>query len=64
MLVHTQCPHCITCGCDFLDGVILPDIPQLHLAVPRATNELPKPTTLHVHIGNPLLVLPPTSDHS
>ena len=64
MLVHTQCPHRVTCSGDLPDGFILPDIPQLHLSVSRATNQFPEPTTLHMHISNPLLVLPPTSDHS
>ena len=63
MLVDTQRPHCVACGRDLPDRVILPDIPQLHLSVPRPADQLPEPTTLHVHVGDPLLVLSPTSNH-
>ena len=63
MFVHAQRPHCVACGRDFPDRIILPDVPQLYLAVPRSADQLPEPTALHVHIGDPLLVLPPTSNH-
>lgn len=63
MLMDTQRPHCVTCGRNLANRVILPNIPQLHLSIPRSADQLPKTTTLHMHVGDPLLVLSPTSDH-
>ena len=61
--MHTQRPHCVTRRRNFPDWVILPDIPQLHFSIPRPTYQLPEPTALHMHVGDPLLVLSPTSNH-
>ena len=61
--MNAQCPHRVTCGGNLSDRVILSNIPQFHFSVPRSADQFPEPTTLHVHVGNPLLVLSPTSDH-
>lgn len=63
MLMHTQRPHCVARGRNLPNGVLLPNVPQLHLSIPRPTYQLSEPTTLHMHVGDPLLVLSPTSDH-
>ena len=63
MFMDTQCPHCVTYSGNLSDRVILSDIPQLHLPIPRPTDQLSETTTLHVHVGDPLLVLSPTSNH-
>ena len=63
MLMDTQRPHCVTCGRNLPDRVIFPNVPELHLSIPRSAYQLPEPTTLHMHVGDPLLVLSPTSNH-
>lgn len=63
VFVDTQRSHCVTYGCDFSNGIIFSDIPQLHLSVPRPADQLSESTALHVHVRDPLLVLSPTSYH-
>ena len=63
MLMHAQRPHRIARGRNLPHGFVLPNVPQLDLAVPRSADQLPEPTALHVHVGDPLLVLAPAADH-
>lgn len=61
--MDTQCPHRVTRGGNLSDRIILSNIPQFHLSIPRSADQFPEPATLHVHVGDPLLVLSPTSNH-
>ena len=63
MLMDAQRPHRVTYRRNLSNRVIFPDVPQLHLSIPRPTDQLPETTTLHVHVGDPLFVLSPTSNH-
>ena len=61
--MHTQRPQRILRRSNRVQRLILPDIPKLDLAVPTATDQLAESTTLHVHVGDPLLMVAPDFDH-
>ena len=62
--MHTQRPKRIGRSSNLPNRLILPDIPQLDLAVPAPRHKLPEPAALHVHVCDPLLVFAPHLDHS
>lgn len=50
-------------GQDGRERVVHAEIPQFHLAVAAARDELSQTAALHVDIGDPLFVLTPDLDH-
>lgn len=63
MLVHAQRAQGILRGIDGRDWIGQAKIPQLDLAVSTAGDQLSQATALHVHVGDPLLMLAPNLDH-
>lgn len=63
MLVHAETAHgrsAGACRLDRRDGLVVSQIPELDLAVPGPGDELAYTTTLHVDVGDPLLVIAPS----
>ena len=61
--MHSQRPQRILRRPDRMQRLILPDIPQLDLAVPAPAHEFPQSAPLHMHIRDPLFVFAPDFDH-
>lgn len=63
MLMHAQRPQHLPRRLHRPKRRIQPKIPQLDLAVATAADEFAQPPPLHMHVGDPLLVLAPGFDH-
>ena len=63
MFVDTQGPKRIFGRENSGQGVVHAKIPQSDLAVATAGNKFSQATTLHVDVGDPLLVIAPDLDH-
>jgi len=63
MLMHTQRPHRITRRRNLPHRSILPNIPQFDLAIPASRDQFSEAATLHMDVGDPLLVTPPMLHH-
>ena len=63
VLMHRHCPECIPRCNDRPQRLIPPNIPELDLPIATSTNQLSKPSTLHMHVCDPLFMLAPDLDH-
>lgn len=63
MLVNAQGSKGIFSGEDGRERVVHTEIPQFNFAVAAARDELSQATTLHMDIGDPLLMLTPDLNH-
>lgn len=63
MLVNAQGSKGILGGVDGRECVVHTEIPQSNFAVAATRDEFSQATTLHVDVGDPLLVLTPNLDH-
>ena len=61
--MHAQRPQHIPRRPDCPQRRIHANIPQLDLSVAAPANQFPQPPSLHMHVGDPLLVLAPGLDH-
>lgn len=63
MLMNTQGAKSISSCIDGRNRIIHPEIPELDLTIPAAGDQLSHAPSLHVHVGDPLLMLTPDLDH-
>lgn len=63
VLVDAERAQRVARGGDCVDRIVHAQVPKPHLAVAAAREELPDAAALHVHVGDPLLVLAPHLDH-
>lgn len=63
MFVDTQGPERIFGGENSGQGIVHAKIPESDLAVTTAGNKFSQATTLHMNVGDPLLVIAPDLDH-
>lgn len=63
MLMNTQRPKRILRGIRCGNRIIQAQIPETDLAVATTRDQLAQAASLHVHVGDPLLVLAPDLDH-
>ena len=61
--MHTQGPECVPRPRNRPQLVLHPDIPQFDLPIAAGTNQFPHAPTLHVYVGNPLLMTTVAFDH-
>ena len=63
MLMDAQSPHGVL-GCrNGSQGIIHTHVPKFDLAIATSTNKLSQASPLHMHVGDPLLMLAPHLDH-
>ena len=63
VLVHGQRAQRVLGRPDRPQRLVLADVPELDLAVAAAADQLAQAAALHVHVGDPLLVVAPAFDH-
>jgi hypothetical protein len=64
VLVDAQAPHPFGVRHEARDRVTHPDIPQFDFTSGASGNEFAHPTSLHVHVDDPCLVVFPLHDHA
>lgn len=61
--MHTKRSQCVPRCFDGAEFIRHPNVPQLDLAVATAADEFSHASTLHMDVGNPLLVATISLDH-
>ena len=63
VLMDTQSPQCVLGGLDGVDRLVHSKVPKPHFAIAAPRDKFSYSASLHVHVRNPLLMLPPHLDH-
>jgi hypothetical protein len=63
VLVHTQRTQGVSSGNDGIDRIVQAEVPEANLAVTAGRDEFSNTTTLHMDVGNPLLMFTPDLNH-